>query len=137
MKLSDLQAAAERTGRGSAFAKLNAGKVAAKKPARRREMNGWEREYADYLIRMSATGRLSWWGFEIMRVRIGPGVYYKCDFCWLDPAGKLHFDEIKGHERQASTLRFKLAAAAVQWAVFRMIRKAKDGWEVIRELNAD
>jgi hypothetical protein len=90
----------------------------------------WEKEYAAELAASSGVGL---WKYEPMRFRLADGAWYKPDFMWIDYSGKIHFDEIKGFERPAAILRWKVAAELYPMFKWRMLTKRDGAWIVTRE----
>ena len=119
------------------------GKVAPKasslKVRKPRGMNQWEAAFArEELEPRRLIGEIAWYSFEAMKIRLADGAHYTPDFAVLESTGILWFGEIKGFAREASVVRFKVAAEATPFE-FRMYRKkrvAEGGWwELIMRRN--
>lgn len=94
-----------------------------------RRMNKLETAYSAHLQALYAAGRVLWWRFEPMRLRLANGAYYKPDFGvkLLDGSFELH--ETKGFWREAARVRIKVAAELFPMFRFVAVRKTKTGWE--------
>lgn len=113
-----------------------------------RYKNDWEREYARELDLMKMAGEILDWRYEPIRIRLAKKTHYVPDFlvvrCVDAPtaggeAVVSEYREVKGHWREKSLAKFKIAADQLPWFRFLAIRKKKvkegGGWEVIKELN--
>jgi hypothetical protein len=96
-----------------------------------RGMNKTEAAYAEHLQALYVAGRVLWWRFEPIRLRLANGAYYKPDFGvkLLDGSFELH--ETKGHWREAARVRIKVAAEL--FPMFRFIAVTRDGGNWKRE----
>lgn len=101
--------------------------VRAKAAPAARGMNKWERSYADFLEAQRKAGSVLWWDFERIRIRVGKGAWYKCDFAVLRADG-LSFEEVKGHWREAAKVRIKAAADLLPFP-FYVVRPGHGGWQ--------
>ncbi len=101
-----------------------------------RGMNSWEKQYAGWLATMQAGGEVLWWAFEPIRVRLADNSFFKPDFLVVWHDGEITADEIKGVEREAAIVRWKVAAGLIPWVTFRMLTKEGSGWKVTRKISA-
>jgi hypothetical protein len=93
----------------------------------------WEREYAERLALHRIGGLIQMWYYEPMRFKLADGAWYKPDFMWIANDGQIHFDEVKGFERPAAILRWKVAAELYPMFKWRMLTKRDGSWIVTRE----
>ena len=91
--------------------------------------NKWEREYARHLGLLQQAGRIAWWAYESVKLRLADGAWYMPDFCVLTPDGFVEFHEIKGYAREAWKVRHKVAVDRFGTAfAFRVISKRAGRW---------
>jgi hypothetical protein len=93
----------------------------------------WEKEYAERLETLRMFGELESWKHEPMRFRLADGAWYKPDFMVIERDGEIAFEEVKGFERPAAILRWKVAADLYPMFVWRMVSKRDGAWIVTRE----
>ena len=74
------------------------------------EMNKGEREYADHLEREKAAGRVLWWKFEGVKLRLADNTFYTPDFVVLAADRVLEMHELKGFWRDDARAKIKIAA---------------------------
>jgi hypothetical protein len=75
-----------------------------------RGMNKLEANYSRYLDAQKQVGRIIWWGFEKIRLRLAEGAWFKADFFVVKADGAMEVHEVKGFWREAARLRIKVAA---------------------------
>lgn len=95
------------------------------------EGNKLEQAFALHLEELKRRGEIAWWGFELIRLRIGKGALYTPDFGVLRPDGAFEFYETKGSFfREAGLVRLKAAKDRFPFFGFYVVRRGKDGgWE--------
>jgi hypothetical protein len=104
------------------------------RPARKtRQMNGWEREYQESL---KINPDVLWWRYETLRLRLADGAWYKPDFMVAHKDGSIFLIEVKGHQRAAAVVRFKVAAEQYPMFNFRMVGKSGGAFTVLRDVPA-
>jgi hypothetical protein len=86
-----------------------------------------ERDYAARLEHQHREGRILWWSYEPMRLRLAAGAYYKPDFMVIGLNGEVEFHETKGFWREAARLRIKVAADQHPF-LFVAVKRDKRGW---------
>lgn len=99
-------------------------------------MNKLEAAYALWLEAQKRAGRLQWWAYEPLSLRLAKGASYCPDFVLLMADGSIEAHETKGHWREAARVRIKVAARAFPWMKFIAVKKApskiggmSNGWE--------
>ena len=71
-----------------------------------------------------------WFRFEGMRLRLGPGAWYKPDFPTINTAGEVVIYETKGRWMEAARVRIKVAAETYWMFKFIAVqRDGKSGWK--------
>ena len=90
--------------------------------------NKLEREYADILEIGVRSGIVKWWGYEALRLRIGPNTFYVPDFIRIDNNGQVWCDEVKGFWRDDARVKIKVASSVHPWIRFRAVSKKKGEW---------
>jgi hypothetical protein len=93
----------------------------------------WEKEYAEHLELQRMAKVISWWKYEPMTFRLADGAKFKPDFMVGYGPAVIEFDEIKGFERPAAILRWKVAAELYPMFRWRMLTKRDGAWIVTRE----
>lgn len=96
------------------------------------QMNRGERTWAAELETGRRLGAILEWKYASVKLRLGGGAYYTPDFFVLlatKQSASIEFHEFKGHWREASRARIKVAAASYRWATFKAVRAIpkKDG----------
>jgi hypothetical protein len=101
------------------------------------EMNKTETAYAKHLEAEKAAGRIVWWKFEAIKLRLANRSFLTMDFAVLvENGGVLELHDSKGAKHivtEDARLKVKLAAEAYPFVFkFAYPRKAKDGggWEI-------
>lgn len=104
------------------------------KPKRRRGMNKLEAEYAAKLEADQRAGRIKWFAFEAITLKLADDCRYTPDFALLHLDGRLEFRETKGWWRDDAKVKIRVAVRMFPWAKFVAIRKRRKkdggGWEV-------
>ncbi len=96
------------------------------------DMNATEERYAAHLEFLRAAGDIIWWKFGAIRLHLGSGAWFKPDFAVVTLTGAVEFHEIKGFQREAAIVRWKVAAFLFPFR-FLMIAWRKGEWVTIRE----
>jgi hypothetical protein len=100
---------------------------------RRGVQNKLESRYErDVLIPLRAAGEIEDYKFEAVKVRLASGAYYCPDFAIFHKDGRVELAEIKGHWREASRLRIKVAAELYPLFTFYAVRYVGGAWETER-----
>lgn len=98
------------------------------------DMNKLEAEYAQLLDAELLAGRVAWWRFEAMRLRLADNTFYNVDFSVMLKDGTLECHEVKGGLwRDDARVKIKVAAAQYPMrfiAVQRALKRDGGGWKV-------
>jgi hypothetical protein len=99
------------------------------------EMNGQEREYADYLHKLQLAGKILQYIYEPFSLRLSMGCHYKPDFLihWADNS-ELEVHEVKGHWEDDALVKIKVAAEKFPFR-FKAVKKIRGGGWDIREVG--
>lgn len=94
-------------------------------------MNATEARYAALLDQEKDAGRVLWWAFEAVKLRLAPNTHLIVDFFVMYADGRLEAVDVKGAKaivEDDARVKMKVAADKFPWP-FRMVypRKAKDG----------
>ena len=81
-----------------------------RRPPKPRGMNRIEQDYAGELEVQKCCGEIADYGYERIRLRLGPGAWYKPDFDVIGTDGFIEIHETKGYWREAARVRIKVAA---------------------------
>jgi hypothetical protein len=92
------------------------------------EMNKTEAAYAGYLEAQKIAGKLVWYEFEPITLRLANRTSYTPDFLVLRDDGVLECHEVKGFWRDDAKVKTKIAAEKFPFR-FVVIRKVKGGWD--------
>ena len=96
-------------------------------------MNKTEARYAQHLEALKADGRVLWYRFEGMKLRLADNTFYTPDFVVLPHTGVLEMHEVKGHWQDDARAKIKIAADQYPMRFLAVQeRKVKDGggWSV-------
>lgn len=97
-------------------------------------MNKTEAAYAAHLEAEKLAGRVLWYRFEGVKLRLADLTFYSPDFAVMLAGGELEMHEVKGGVWEDDA-RVKIKVAADQYpfrflAVYRQAKKDGGGWEV-------
>ncbi len=93
-------------------------------------MNKTEAEYGRMIHADWQTGKVSWWGYETVTLKLGPDCRYTPDFMLMMPNGQIEFHEVKGgFIRDDSKVKLKVAAEKFPF-VFKLAQKKNGRWSV-------
>ena len=88
------------------------------------EMNKTEAAYAEHLQAELRAGRIAWWVFESVKLKLAPATHLTVDFFLLTAAGDLEAHEVKGYWEEDARIKVKVAAAMFP---FRFLAVQRDG----------
>lgn len=91
----------------------------------------------DYLRGMLAAGEIQQYRHNSIRLKLGNGTWYKCDWTALNAAGKLILWEIKGgrpRQREAGIMAIKVAASTYPEFEFWLCQWKGGEWLIQRVL---
>ncbi len=97
------------------------------------EMNASEREYAQHLEALKADGRVLWYAFEGITLKLGRGVRITPDFAVLPHSGVLELHDVKGLWRDDAKAKMRMAAQLFPIrivAVKKRLKRDGGGWSV-------
>lgn len=97
------------------------------------QMNRLEQGYSQYLEALKTQGRVSWWKFEGVKLRLADKTFFTPDFCVMLNTGELQMHETKGFMLDDANVKLKVAAELYPFR-FMLVKKAKGGWD-IREVG--
>lgn len=98
------------------------------------EMNQTEKRYSEYLEQQRIAGKILYWRYEAINLRICKDAWYRPDFLVMTADGTLEINEVKGAVavfEAASKLRVKMAADQFPFrvvVVFPRPKKEGGGW---------
>ncbi len=96
-------------------------------------MNQTERAYAQHLEALKADGRVLWYRFEGIKLRLADTTFYTPDFAVLAATGLLEMHEVKGHWQDDARAKIKIAADQYPMRFLAVkVRPKQDGggWSV-------
>lgn len=93
-------------------------------------MNGWERQYAAYLDGEILAGRVLWYLFDSLKLRLAPKTFYDTDFLVMVADLGLEIHEVKGHWEDDARVKIKVAADKFYPFKFKAITKERGEWKV-------
>lgn len=100
------------------------------------QMNKSEAAFADYLDALKHDGKVLWWKFEGIKLKLADNTHLTVDFAVLRADGQLEMVDVKGARaivQDDAKAKIKVAAAMFPFAFFLAYpRKAKDGggWDI-------
>lgn len=95
-------------------------------------MNKTESAYARLLETMKAAGKVAWYKFEGVKLRLADNTFYTPDFAVMSADGVLEMHEVKGFWRDDARVKIKIAADMYPFRFIAIRMKAKKnggGWE--------
>lgn len=95
-------------------------------------MNKGEAAYAAFLEREKAAGRVLWWRFEGLKLRLADNTFYTPDFAVMTVDCVVECHEVKGFWMDDARAKIKIAADLYPFrfkALKPMTKKAGGGWE--------
>ncbi len=93
-----------------------------------REGNKTERAFGEHLHVYLIDGKILWYAFEPMRLKLGRGAWYTPDFAVLEDSGQFVCYEVKGFFREAAKVRIKVAKSLYPFLKFIVVRRQKGEW---------
>lgn len=95
-------------------------------------MNKLEEDYSWQLQLQLMSGKILWWKFEPIKLRLADATFYDVDFLVMREDATLEIHEVKGHWEDDAVVKFKVAREA--FPIFKFLavtRKGKTGaWEI-------
>ncbi len=94
-------------------------------------MNATEREYAQHLELLKSAGRVLWFKFEGIKLRLADNTFYTPDFAVLSAESLLELHEVKGHWQDDARAKIKIAADLYPMRFLAVKKRAKcdgGGW---------
>lgn len=102
-----------------------------RRKGRSQEMNALEAEYATHLNELLHDGKVLWWGFQCIKLRLAKKTWYEPDFLVMQENGELEVHEVKGHWEDDARVKIKVAADILPFRFKALTRPAKAaGWFV-------
>lgn len=95
-------------------------------------MNKTEAAYARLLETMKAEGKVAWYKFEGMKLRLADKTFYTPDFAVMNADGVMEMHEVKGFWRDDARAKIKIAADMYPFrfiAVRMQSKKNGGGWD--------
>lgn len=92
------------------------------------KMNKTEAAYAQKLEVLKQTGKVLWYAFDQINLRIAEKCFYKVDFFVMTDKGELEAHEVKGKWEDDALVKIKVAAAIFPFR-FIAVRLVKGSWE--------
>lgn len=96
-------------------------------------MNKTEEAYAAKLTEDLHAGRILWFKFEGIKLRLADNTFYTPDFFVMDSIGMLECHEVKGHWEDDARVKIKVAASLFPFSFYAIYAKSKKnggGWEI-------
>ena len=95
----------------------------------RSPMNKTEQAYADQLEQLRQIGRIAWWLFEAVTLKLGDDCRYTPDFLVVHTDRTLELVEVKGFWRDDAKVKIRVAAERFPWFRFTAVRRAHGAWQ--------
>lgn len=93
------------------------------------QMNKTEAAYARHLEVLKQVGKVQWYAFEPMNLRLADKCFFKIDFLVMLDTGQLECHEVKGFWTDDALVKIKTAAEKFPFK-FIAVRLVKGEWEV-------
>lgn len=96
-------------------------------------MNKLETAYAAHLDGELRAGRVLWWGFEVVKLKLAEKTFYAPDFSVLMADGGFELHEVKGHWEDDARVKWKATAERFwMFAFVAVTRPDCGGWKFER-----
>lgn len=92
-------------------------------------MNKTEAAYGSTLEERKASGELSWYAFEGIKLRLADKTFYTPDFFVMSSDGTLECHEVKGFWEDDARVKIKVAAEKFPFKFIAIMRK-RGIWEI-------
>jgi hypothetical protein len=96
-------------------------------------MNKTEKQYAGHLEQKKLAGKILWFAFEPIKLRLADNTFYTPDFAVMAADGVIELHEVKGFWTDDARVKIKVAADKFPFRFMAMkprAQKAGGGWEV-------
>jgi hypothetical protein len=96
------------------------------------QMNKTEAAYGLYLEGLKAAGRVQWYRFEGLKLRLADATFYTPDYAVMTDDGVMQCHEVKGYWEDDARVKIKVAAAMYPFefiAVTVVAKKDGGGWK--------
>jgi hypothetical protein len=91
-------------------------------------MNKTEAAYAEHLTNEERAGRVIWWKFEAIKLRLADATFFTPDFMVLPSDGLLEVVEVKGFWRDDARVKIKVAASLFPFRFIAVTRTKGGSW---------
>lgn len=99
------------------------------------QMNKTEEAYQNHLENLKIAGRIAWYRFEGIKLRLADNTFYTPDFAVMLSNGELQLHEVKGHWTDDARVKTKIAAEQYPIQIIAVkVRAKKDGGGWDKEL---
>ena len=99
----------------------------------KKRMNKTEEMFSWILESEKRDGKIKYWGFEVIKLRIGNNCVYNIDFMVVDKNDRLILKEVKGGRIwEDSVIKFKAACEMYPFIQFEMHQYKNKQWKMIR-----
>jgi len=96
-------------------------------------MNKTEQSYAGCLDQLKHAGKILWYSFEAIKLRLADNTFYTPDFAVMAADGVIELHEVKGFWTDDARVKIKVAAEKFPFrfvAIKPRAQKTGGGWEV-------
>lgn len=96
------------------------------------EMNKTESEYKTYLEALKSSGKVLWYAFEGVTLKLAKNCRYTPDFVVMLDNGVIELHEVKGYWQDDAKAKIKMAAEKFPFrfiAVYKKPKKDGGGWK--------
>lgn len=94
-------------------------------------MNKTERAYSEHLEAEKSAGRILWYVFEGIKLRLADKTFLTVDFAVMRPDGLIELHEVKGFMEDDAAVKLKVAASLYPFKIIVVKQQAKKnggGW---------
>lgn len=89
-------------------------------------MNKTEAKYADHLEALRIAGKVLWFKFEAIKLRLASNTFYTPDFLVMAADESLELHEVKGHWEDDARVKIKVVAEQYPFRVLAVTYKRGD-----------
>lgn len=97
------------------------------------ERNKTEQAYEDYLTLLQRAGKVVWFKFEGVKLRLADNTFYTPDYAVMLDSGQMEMHEVKGFWQDDARAKIKIAAELYPFRFLAAKPKSKKdggGWEI-------
>lgn len=92
-------------------------------------MNKLEAKYSQHLELLKSNGKIKWYAYEAVKLRLADKTFYTCDFLVLMADNSLEMHEVKGFLMDDANVKIKCASEKFPFK-FLLIKWVRGQWDI-------